>query len=117
MTPDDFLVDHEPQREWQLPEGESSLSTAVAAFDGRGHYPLEVALVRTDAKPHATHIRELWKARHGRADPDRLEQWCSRWRDPDSNCGNPVLGPDRGLHLANAIRGLIVDRRRALAVG
>jgi len=37
-TPDRFLADHEPQREWRIRAGVDGLNP-IAAFDGRGTYP------------------------------------------------------------------------------
>lgn len=63
-TPDRFLADHEAQREWALPAGVSGFQP-VAAFDGRGTYPLEVALATIDREPSAVLVRDLWTKRHG----------------------------------------------------
>lgn len=65
-TPDRFLAEHEPQREWTVPAGVAGFEP-VAAFDGRGSFALEVALATTDREPSTALVRDLWTKRHGNA--------------------------------------------------
>ena len=66
VTPQHFLGDHEPQRDWRLPVGVSGIDPVVA-FDGRGAYPLEVLLATSAREPTAGAVRELWTKRHENA--------------------------------------------------
>lgn len=69
VTPQRFLSDHEPRRDWRLPAGVSGIDP-VAALDGRGAYPLEVILATSAREPTAAAVRELWTKRHENA-PNR----------------------------------------------
>jgi hypothetical protein len=66
VTPQRFLGDYEPQRDWRLPAGVTGIDP-VAALDGRGAYPLEVLLATSAREPTAGLVRELWTKRHENA--------------------------------------------------
>ena len=69
MTPDRFLADYEDVITWSVPDSAAKgLGVApVAAFTGRGKYPLEVALATLDRRPRADELRRVWSARYGKA--------------------------------------------------
>ena len=102
MNPDSFLFLHEPQREWIIPARMSAEFTSVAAFDGRGDYPLEVALVRAPGRPPVGRARELWKARHAHAPSPLLlvaayeseGRWCASICGPTGDDPPVVDGLD-----------------------
>ncbi len=60
--PDSFLDDHPSRRSLTL---DARGLNPVAAFDGRGNHPLEVALATSERRPRAEDMRRAWKGRHG----------------------------------------------------
>jgi hypothetical protein len=69
VTPDKFLVDYEDVITWSVPDtaAKGLGLLPIAAFTGRGKYPLEVALATLDRRPRADELRRVWSARYGKA--------------------------------------------------
>jgi hypothetical protein len=66
LTPDRFLADYEASRDWSFIGAPSGIAPTLA-FDGRGAYPLEIALAVAEQEPAVGIVRDLWKARHANA--------------------------------------------------
>jgi hypothetical protein len=56
-TPERSLSEYDRQREWRLPSDVAG-PQPVAAFDGRGTYPLVIALATSLREPTAAAVRE-----------------------------------------------------------
>jgi len=56
----------EESRPWNLPDGAPGRFHPIELHLGKGSNPLEVAVARSDGRPPAGEVRNLWEKRHGR---------------------------------------------------
>ena len=113
MTPEEFLADHPSRRGLTLVVAGIS---PVAAFDGRGAHPLEVALATSASRPRAEDMRRAWKSRHGGAPSPLLlvvaYETDGAWKA--SICGpvgdEPPVEADLDLGLVERIAAAALDQ-------